>query len=255
MLSSDDGLSSTSTWRWRLCQYPARTLPKQEWTVADNAPGKLATAGAPIERANTTANAEFCIPVSIEIVRLVISENRSPKRGTIYPNRNPRQWSDRTEPTINGINDVDCMNMAEFWETTPPQIKLTKMTEANGVKRDTRLARFGNLALTNIPNMTGNRTTRAVASHRAQPETSMVLPTKNLTNKGVIIDAKIVEQDVRRTERATSALAIKETRLDAVPPGEQPTRTNPRNKDGPCAPEFSKSVRPRKKEARGMIRY
>mmetsp|Transcript_14237 Transcript_14237/g.41058 ORF Transcript_14237/g.41058 Transcript_14237/m.41058 type:complete len:192 (-) Transcript_14237:404-979(-) len=190
----------------------------------------------------------------MEIVRLVISENRSPQRGTRYPTKNPTQWSARTDPTIRGIKDEDCKNMTEFWATTPPQIKLTNKTDAKGVKRDTRLAKLGAWALTNIPNMTGNRTTRAVASHRAQPETSMALPTNNLTNRGVTIDARIVEQDVNRTERATSALAIKETRLDAVPPGEQPTRHNPRNKDAPWGPEFSSSLRPTRKEVRGMMR-
>ncbi len=250
---SSDESSSSLVIPCRLCQYPASILPRHEWTVAESAPGKLATAGAPIERANTTAKAEFCIPVSIEIVRLVISEKRRPHFGTMYPTKKPMQWRDTTDNTIGRINDDDCKNMAAFWETTPPQIKLTNKTDANGVKRDTRLARVGAFALTTIPNMTGKRTTRAVASQRAHPETSMVLPTKSFTNKGVTIDARMVEHDVKRTERATSAFAINDTRLDAVPPGEQPTRHNPRNKDAPWDPELSSSLRPITKADSGMM--
>ena len=61
----------------------------------------------------------------------------------------------------------------------------------------------------------------------------MVLPTRSFTSRGVAIEANIVEHDVNKTERATSALAINDTRFDAVPPGEQPTRHNPKNKEFP----------------------
>ena len=92
------------------------------------------------------------------------------------------------------------------------------MTEAKGVNRETFEAKFGALALTSIPKMTGSKTTRAVASHNVQPETLIVLPTNNLTNTGVTNEAKIVEHDVSKTDKATSALAIRDTKFDAVPP-------------------------------------
>ena len=118
-----------------------------------------------------------------------------------------------------------------------------------------RLANFGARALTSIPKSTGNKTTRAVAVHNVHPEMAIVLPTSSFTNRGVAIEANIVEQDVSNTERATSALAMSETRLDAVPPGEQPTRHNPKNKELPCAAEEgSSNVFPMVKAVMGMIR-
>lgn len=52
----------------------ANILPKQECTVAEIAPGKHAMGCKfGIDRANTTASAEFCIPTSIEMVRAVNS--------------------------------------------------------------------------------------------------------------------------------------------------------------------------------------
>ena len=111
-----------------------------------------------MERASTTAKAEFCIPVSIEMVRLVRSENPSPKRGTKYPTKKPTQCNANTDPTISGTNVDDSKNKEEFWATTPPQIILTKRTDANGVNLDTFCDKLGALALTNIPKMTGMRT-------------------------------------------------------------------------------------------------
>eukprot|EP00526_Cylindrotheca_closterium_P019984 CAMPEP_0113645714 /NCGR_PEP_ID=MMETSP0017_2-20120614/24108_1 /TAXON_ID=2856 /ORGANISM="Cylindrotheca closterium" /LENGTH=138 /DNA_ID=CAMNT_0000557489 /DNA_START=47 /DNA_END=460 /DNA_ORIENTATION=- /assembly_acc=CAM_ASM_000147 len=136
--------------------------PRQECTVADKAPGKLATGDAPMDRANTTASAEFCIPVSIDIVRLVTSENFRPNFGTKYPMVNPTQCNINTDPTINGKRALDDRNILAFCDTTPPQIKATKTTDANGVNLETLDARLGALALTIIPINTGNRMTRAV---------------------------------------------------------------------------------------------
>ena len=108
--------------------------------------------------------------------------------------------------------------------------------------------------MTNIPNSTGSKTTRAVAVHKVHPEMAMVLPTSSLTKRGVAIEAKIVEHEVSNTESATSALAMSETRLEAVPPGEHPTRHNPKNKALPCTGEaFSNKVLPIAKAVKGMI--
>ena len=51
-------------------------------------------------------------------------------------------------------------------------------------------------------------------------------------NKGVRIVARIVEQEVIKTERGTEALEIRVTRLEAVPPGQVPTRISPRERAG-----------------------
>mmetsp|Transcript_3928 Transcript_3928/g.9362 ORF Transcript_3928/g.9362 Transcript_3928/m.9362 type:complete len:136 (+) Transcript_3928:411-818(+) len=133
-------------------------------------------------------------------------------------------------------------------------MRATNTTLAKGVKREMRLANFGARAFTNIPSITGSNTTRAVAVHKVHPDMAMVLPTSNLTKSGVATEAKIVEHEVRSTESATSAFAISATRLEAVPPGEHPTRHKPRNKAFPCTgEELSSKVLPIKKAAVGMI--
>ena len=58
-----------------ILQNAAKPLPRHEWAVALNAPGKNERGSAPMLFARTTASAEFCIPVSIDIVRAVLSEN------------------------------------------------------------------------------------------------------------------------------------------------------------------------------------
>ena len=73
---------------------------------------------------------------------------------------------------MTGTNRVeDCIRRDAFCATTPPQIKLTINTDAKGVHRETLVAKFGALALTYIPNRTGNKTTRAVASQSVHPDT------------------------------------------------------------------------------------
>jgi hypothetical protein len=96
--------------------------------------------------------------------------------------------------------------------------------------------------------------TCAVALQSTAPDTEIVLPTKVLTRSGVNIDARRVDADVRRMDRATSALAIRETRLDAVPPGEHPTRISPRNAAGSSEGLKSK-VDPRANAVNGIIKY
>ncbi len=65
--------------------------------------------------------------------------------------------------------------------------------------------------------------------------TSMVNPvssiesdsTQRVVNKGVKKIASRVEMVVRLTERAILVFAIKQTTLEAVPPGQHATRTRP----------------------------
>jgi hypothetical protein len=194
------------------------------------------------------------MPVSMLMVRLVISVNFNNFFGTKYPMVNPTQCKVRTDPTINGNRPLLDKNKLEFCATTPPQIKETNNTEAKGVNRDTLFAKLGKLALTIIPIKTGAKMTRAVASHKVMPDTEMAFPTNNLTNRGVTRAAKIVEQDVNNTLKATSAWAIKDTRLLAVPPGEHPTKAIPKKRDGPKASEEgNKKVRPIIQAVKGMI--
>ena len=79
---SSDGDESPSL-GGRKSQYAANKLPKQECIVALRAPGKLANGDAPMERAKTTANAEFCIPVSIEMVLAVVSLRLKTRLGMV----------------------------------------------------------------------------------------------------------------------------------------------------------------------------
>lgn len=128
------------------------------------------------------------------------------------------------------------VHMAALFATTPPHIKLTNTTLANGVHLETHLHNFGMYSFKVTPNATGAKTTFAQATHKAIPLTGTALPTINFVNNGVTTDANTVLHEVRSTLNATSAPAIKLTRLDAVPPGLHPTNTNPRNK---CFPKCS----------------
>jgi hypothetical protein len=68
--------------------------------VALNAPGKYDSGSAPILFANTTAKAEFCIPVSMDIVLDVLSVKPNSFFGTKYPAVNPSVCVKMTERRI-----------------------------------------------------------------------------------------------------------------------------------------------------------
>ena len=78
------------------------------------------------------------------------------------------------------------------------------------------------------------------------------LPTNVFTSSGVNTDAMIVDKDVRMTDSATSALAINATKFDAVPPGQHPTRTNPKNAAGYCG---NKVADPMKNAVKIIIKF
>ena len=92
--------------------------------------------------------------------------------------------------------------------------------------------RRGTLAFRNMPRATGRRTTLAVERKREAESTAMTDPHIKRVKRGVRMLASTVELAVMSTERATSAPAMRETRFEAVPPGEQPTRVSPRNRFG-----------------------
>lgn len=125
--------------------------------------------------------------------------------------------------------------MAVF-ATTPPHINATKSTLAKGVHLETHLHSSGMYSFSITPNATGANTILAHAMHNALPLTGTALPTMSFVNSGVKAEANTVLQVVSNTLRATSAPAISVTRLDAVPPGQHPTSTNPKNK---CLPPVS----------------
>mmetsp|Transcript_7805 Transcript_7805/g.15580 ORF Transcript_7805/g.15580 Transcript_7805/m.15580 type:complete len:256 (-) Transcript_7805:156-923(-) len=238
-------------------QNAANPLPKQECTVALNAPGKYDNGSAPMLFANTTAKALFCIPVSIEMVRAVRSVKPKNFFGTRYPKANPRVCVSSTEskmsfgtdmamapernPDVDAIAPPPPKNIPALFATTPPQIKLTKTTLAKGVHLETHLQNLGIFSFNTTPKATGPKTTFVVATHNALPLTGMALPTIVLVKRGVTAEAKMVLHAVKRTLSATSARAMRLTRLEAVPPGLHPTSISPRNKSFPMGWEVSGS--------------
>jgi hypothetical protein len=144
------------------------------------------------------------MPVSIAIVLDVFSGKHS-KVGTEYPEANPRVCVKKTASRTNPATPpLPLAIIAELFATTPPQIKLTSNTLANGVNRDIHRHNFGNCSFMITPIITGANTTFAVARHSDLPLTEMVLPTISLVRRGVTAEANIVEHVVRRTLSALS---------------------------------------------------
>jgi len=215
--------------------------------------------------ARTTASAEFCIPVSIDIVRAVLSGNPN-ALGTKYPAVNPIVCVKTTERRMRAGRDnapaettLLPIHIEELFATTPPHIKDTSTTLAKGVHLETHLHSLGMYSFSITPNATGARTTFAHATHSAPPLTGTALPTMNFVNSGVIALARTVLHVVSNTLNATSAPAIRLTRFEAVPPGLHPTRTNPRKRCFPtckaCGSWYGRSsVRPMSDAESGMRR-
>ena len=110
------------------------------------------------------------------------------------------------------------VHMDALLATTPPHIKLTRTTLANGVKRLTHRQTFGVVSFISTPSATGASTTLAQATHSDIPLTGTALPTINFVSSGVTAEARMVLAAVSKTLSATSAPAISETKLLAVPP-------------------------------------
>eukprot|EP00585_Thalassiosira_rotula_P023296 CAMPEP_0196224638 /NCGR_PEP_ID=MMETSP0912-20130531/49188_1 /TAXON_ID=49265 /ORGANISM="Thalassiosira rotula, Strain GSO102" /LENGTH=210 /DNA_ID=CAMNT_0041504031 /DNA_START=136 /DNA_END=766 /DNA_ORIENTATION=- len=154
-------------------QNAANPLPKHECAVALNAPGKYEMGSAPMLLARTTANAEFCIPVSMEIVRAVRSGNLNTCLGTKYPAAKPSEWVTMTVRRMRAGRDNTPgttglpIHMEALFATTPPHIKLTNTTLANGVHLETHLHNLGKYSFSITPPATGAKTTFAHAAHNA----------------------------------------------------------------------------------------
>jgi hypothetical protein len=84
-----------------------------------------------------------------------------------------------------------------------------------------------------------------VDSTKSEAFTATYDPASQLVSSGVMTTAATVETAVMRTESATSAPAMSVTKLDAVPPGAQPTRISPAANSGP---------RPRARETAAAVR-
>ena len=157
--------------------------------------------GAPKDCAKTTANAEFCIPFSMEIVQLVCSLKWSTLFWTKKPARNPIKCKKTTDPTTLGNTSLDVTPSAStFCDTTPLWVNDTNKIDANGVTHESVLESRGTLAFKIMPRTTGNKTTCAVAQQRAHLLIWIVDPTKSLTSSGVTALARIVEQVVSSTD-------------------------------------------------------
>mmetsp|Transcript_18674 Transcript_18674/g.26466 ORF Transcript_18674/g.26466 Transcript_18674/m.26466 type:complete len:110 (-) Transcript_18674:153-482(-) len=106
--------------------------------VADKAPGRLINGSPEMDLARTHANAEFCIPVSIDTVRLVLSSHLKAYRGMMNPAAKPIQCNKNTESnaTLRKDSPTVIAMEAAFCATTPPQINETSSTLANGVNLD-----------------------------------------------------------------------------------------------------------------------
>ena len=113
--------------------------------------------------ARTTLNAEFCIPVSMLMVR--DTDSFDPRNlETKYPNANPAECKTVTA-SINFIIETDANeDVADFKNRAflaeiEPQIKLTNTTAPNGVYFDKVLVTLGVNEFIPNPNMTGINTT------------------------------------------------------------------------------------------------
>ena len=113
--------------------------------------------------------------------------------------------------------------------TTLPHISDTITTLMKGENAEVLLDNAGHFLFNTMPRIIGRSTTFVVDSRSASPLISTsTLPHKTLVRIGVRNEARTVDVAVRRTLSATSAFAMSETRLLAVPPGQQPTRASPR---------------------------
>mmetsp|Transcript_68934 Transcript_68934/g.164433 ORF Transcript_68934/g.164433 Transcript_68934/m.164433 type:complete len:281 (+) Transcript_68934:356-1198(+) len=163
------------------------------------------------------------MPVSIDTVRETSSG--SPRSfGTVYPSTNPPRCSPSTAPSSGSPAPA---KEEEVWAMTDPQMSATNITQSSGVTPETDLDRPGSLVLISSPSATGASTTWRVERRRPDASTGTSEPASSDVISGVMIGAAHVDTVVISTDSATSACAIKVTRLEAVPPGHAETRISP----------------------------
>eukprot|EP00601_Ochromonadales_sp_CCMP2298_P002447 CAMPEP_0173187294 /NCGR_PEP_ID=MMETSP1141-20130122/10623_1 /TAXON_ID=483371 /ORGANISM="non described non described, Strain CCMP2298" /LENGTH=140 /DNA_ID=CAMNT_0014111103 /DNA_START=301 /DNA_END=723 /DNA_ORIENTATION=+ len=117
--------------------------------------------------------------------------------------------------------------MPLFEALMDPQMSATSNTDRKGVYCALLLQKTGKFVFNPKPTATGNRTTLRVDRTRSLALMDTYSPASRVTSRGVITTAATVEAAVINIDSARSALAIMVTRLEAVPPGAQPTRMRP----------------------------
>ena len=112
------------------------------------------------DRASTTANAEFCIPTSIDMVRIDCRDFTPSSFGMTYPNVNPDVWRRKTEESSLKLPAVPSVcRMEDDDATMLPHINATNTTQTKGVNSEIPLAAFGNRRRIVHPIRTGNKIT------------------------------------------------------------------------------------------------
>src|SRR5688500_3715181 len=134
--------------------------------------------------------------------------------------------------------------------TTATTTVVMARTEIQGRAGSALLTRRGRKSRMTSPSSTGNSTIWTM-DHAMEPaSTGMYCPASHNANTGVSSGAISVETVVIATDKATSPLARYETTLEAVPPGQQPTRITPAASAG-GSPNAAATNQPRN----GMMAY
>mmetsp|Transcript_21532 Transcript_21532/g.32494 ORF Transcript_21532/g.32494 Transcript_21532/m.32494 type:complete len:224 (+) Transcript_21532:354-1025(+) len=195
------------------------------------APGKHDEGSLKAFEASTTARAEFCIPTSMLTVLDIFSDWPSSNFELTYPRAKPPAC----RPTTAARSAAPAWRAAPdaAWAaTTDPQMPATASTEASGVNAPIPALSPGAKRFRATPAATGASTSWAVEASSARPSTATSEPTSARVSSGVASAAPAVDAAVIVTERATSAFAIRATKLLAVPPGQHPTNINPAARPG-----------------------
>mmetsp|Transcript_6501 Transcript_6501/g.21913 ORF Transcript_6501/g.21913 Transcript_6501/m.21913 type:complete len:277 (+) Transcript_6501:412-1242(+) len=165
------------------------------------------------------------------------------------PSANPSVWSNATEPRSVGPAARICVDVRPMMEE---QIAATVITATAGAKGSTYVSLKSRAKCFNAtPAMIGNSTTLHVLKNKPTPSTPITVPANCLVSVGVITVAMSVLTVVNTTLKGTLAPAKYVTTLDAVPPGQHPTKINPAASDA-ASP---KNVRAIKNASVGITVY
>mmetsp|Transcript_1333 Transcript_1333/g.1953 ORF Transcript_1333/g.1953 Transcript_1333/m.1953 type:complete len:223 (-) Transcript_1333:673-1341(-) len=197
--------------------------PMQEWTVAEMAHGTATRGSTKCAVARTTPSALFCMPTSMDTVRRSASSKPNAALAP-YPSAKPAECSVATASSRLGpaaaMALLDCPMMEA-------QMSATVMTATRGHAGRTLATWSGQYLLSTRPPRMGNSTTCRVLTNSPPAGTGTRVPASCLVSTGVKTQARKVLTVVSTTLSATFALPRYVTRLDAVPPGQHPTRMSP----------------------------
>ena len=155
-------------------------------------------------------------------------------------------------------HEVLQLQLSNFRLLAKSTIKTIERTAKKGVKGVTLLTAIENRRFNKIPTPTGRITTFNVLINKPKVFTSISPPDrsfeiifiKNVVSKGVANTAASVDIVVIETDKATLALAMKQTTFDAVPPGQLETKIKPIVKSGDRLNSLARA-----QPVRGMIVY